>query len=264
MKADKPVNDSRRPRIRLPFDNRKKDAGEWAYDHRAGLCITLIAYLVLMILFIGSKIVVGGRPAEQGMYIDLTTLAELEAQRDKLEREVRFKQEHDPIDWSSVSNRTSNENALDEQLRDDRGTKASELNASAADVRERMQANREAYERGLAEAEAIGRSEEGDEARERQDVRIKGTVTVRFDLRNPVRTERRLIKPAYLCQGGGEVLVEIEVNRRGEVVGARIVSGGDDCMRSTALRAARGSLFNIDDTAPARQTGTITYIFVPQ
>ena len=40
--------------------------------------------------------------------------------------------------------------------------------------------------------------------------------------------------------------------------------GGDDCMRESALRAARNSLFNIDDSAPARQTGTITYIFIPQ
>ena len=44
----------------------------------------------------------------------------------------------------------------------------------------------------------------------------------------------------------------------------RVTEGGDDCMRESALRAARNSLFNIDDSAPARQTGTITYIFIPQ
>jgi len=35
-------------------------------------------------------------------------------------------------------------------------------------------------------------------------------------------------------------------------------------MRESALRAARSSLFNIDEAAPAKQTGTITYIFIPQ
>lgn len=50
----------------------------------------------------------------------------------------------------------------------------------------------------------------------------------------------------------------------GKVVGARVVGGGDACMRESALRAARSSLFNIDETAPAKQTGTITYIFIPQ
>ena len=63
---------------------------------------------------------------------------------------------------------------------------------------------------------------------------------------------------------GGEVVVRITVNRAGEVTHASVASGGDDCMRESALRAARNSLFNIDNSAPARQTGTITYIFIPQ
>ena len=64
-----------------------------------GLCVTLIAYLVLMIVFVSSKIVVGRRASQQGMYIDLQTLAELEQERDRLEREVRERQEQDPVDW---------------------------------------------------------------------------------------------------------------------------------------------------------------------
>lgn len=265
MAADQPARGNPKPRIRLPFDNRKQDAGEWAYDHRAGLCITLIVYLLLAIFFVASKIAVGGRPAEQGIYIDLKTLAELEAERDRLEREVKMRQEQDPIDWGSVSNRVSNDNALNEELRDDRGTRTAELNASARGVEERMRANREAYERGLAEAASVQGEESGAEsASQRQDVRVKGTVTVRFDFRDPVRTERRLEIPTYLCQGGGEVVVSATVNRRGEVVGAKVLSGGDECMRETALRAARASLFDIAPQAPARQTGTITYLFIPQ
>ena len=78
----------RRPRLKLPFDNRKEDAGVWAYDHRIGLCVTIIAYLVLMIAFVSSKIVVGRRPHTQGMFIDLQTLAELEKERDRLEQQA--------------------------------------------------------------------------------------------------------------------------------------------------------------------------------
>ena len=48
------------------------------------------------------------------------------------------------------------------------------------------------------------------------------------------------------------------------MIGARIVSGGDDCMREAALHAARVSTFNIDPKAPARHQGTITYTFIPQ
>ena len=268
MAENIPVNTPkppRRPRLKLPFDNRREDVGSWTYDHRIGLCVTLIAYLVLMIVFVSSKIVVGRKPHTQGMYIDLQTLAELEQERDRLERLARERQERDPIDWKSIQNQVSNENALNEKLKDDRGTNAAALNDAAAEAERRMRANREAYEQGLAEERALReRSGTGGEEAEHRDRKVKGRVTVSFSLANPVRTSRRLVIPAYTCEGGGEVVVAITVNRAGEVTNARVVEGGDACMRESALNSARRSLFNIDDSAPARQQGTITYIFIPQ
>ena len=85
-----------------------------------------------------------------------------------------------------------------------------------------------------------------------------------YSITAPVRTTRNQAVPAYQCAGGGDVTVSVTVDRAGKVTGARVTEGGDDCMRESALRAARNSLFNIDDSAPARQTGTITYIFIPQ
>lgn len=253
-----------RPRLKLPFDNRRADAGTWAYDHRIGLCVTLIAYLVLMIAFVSSKIVVGRRASTQGMYVDIRTLAELEHERNRLEEEVRRRQEQDPIDWKSIRNAASNENALNEELRDDRGTNAAAINEAANEAAERMRANREAYEQGLAEDQAIRQRTGTEDGTERQDRKMKGRVTVSFSLTNPVRTSRRLVVPAYQCEGGGDVEVTVTVNRAGEVTAAHVEYGGDACMRETALRAARASLFNIDQSAPARQQGTITYIFIPQ
>ena len=254
----------RRPRLRLPFDNRREDAGTWAYDHRIGLCVTLIAYLALMIGFVSSKIVVGARSHQQGMYVDLQSLAELEQEKARLEREVRERRAQEEIDWRSIRNQASNENALNEKLRDDRGTNAAALNQAAAEAEARMQANREAYEQGLAEERAIRERRGREDGSEHQDRKVNRRVTVSFSLTNPVRTSRGLEVPAYLCEGGGDVVVSITVNRAGEVIGARVVEGGDECMRDEALRAARSSLFNIDEAAPAKQTGTITYIFIPQ
>ena len=254
----------RRPRLRLPFDNRREDAGTWAYDHRIGLCVTLIAYLALMIVFVSSKIVVGARSHQQGMYVDLQSLAELEQEKARLEREVRERRAQEEIDWRSIRNQASNENALNEKLRDDRGTNAAALNQAAAEAEARMQANREAYEQGLAEERAIRERRGREDGSEHQDRKVNRRVTVSFSLTNPVRTSRGLEVPAYLCEGGGDVVVSITVNRAGEVIGARVVEGSDECMRDEALRAARSSLFNIDEAAPAKQTGTITYIFIPQ
>lgn len=251
----------RRPKLHLPFDNRREDAGEWAFDHRAGLCVTLIAYLLLAIAFVGSKIVVGGTTRTQGFYIDLQRLEQLAAEKERLEREVHERQQQEPVDWKSIRNDISNENAK----LDDRGTNTAALNDAADAAQERMRANRAAYEQGLAEAEAIGRrGERTDNASENTDRKVQGRVTVSFSLVDPVRHARHLEVPAYQCEGGGEVVVRITVDRSGEVTHASVASGGDDCMRETAVRAARRSRFDINQTAPARHTGTITYIFIPQ
>lgn len=262
--GERPVR-RRRKRLDLPFGNQREDVGEWTYRHRIGICVTLIAYLVLMIAFVSSKVVIGKRNHMQGMYIDLQELAALEDERDRLEEEIRRKMQQEQLDWRSIQNRVSNENATDERLQDDRGTNTAALNDAAQEAADQMRANREAYEQGLAEERAL-QAERGNEgeATEKQDRKVKGRVTVSFSLTDPVRTSRYLHIPAYRCESGGDVVVRITVDRGGEVIAARVESGGDDCMRETAISAARASRFNIDPSAPERQQGTITYIFIPQ
>ena len=256
----------RRPRMNLPFDNRKQDAGEWAYDHRLGLSVMVIVYLILGIAFFASKIVIGRKPHMQGIYVDLQTLAELEAEKERLQREIEMKQQSQ-LDWSAVRNKISNDAVSNENLKDDRGTNTSAINESAKSIAEGMAANRAAYEAGLAEAQSILEADRGGEKgneKESKDVSVKGAVTVRFKFENPVRTKRNLVIPAYRCETGGQVIVSVTLNQGGEVIAARVLEGGDEIMREEALAAARASLFNIDPSAPARHTGTITYTFVPQ
>lgn len=255
----------RQPPLRLPFDGRREDAGSWAYDHRVGLCVTIIAYLVLGIVFVGAKISLSGRSHQQGIIVDLQSLEALQREHDRLEEEVRRKSREN-FDWRSIRNLSSNENALNENLKDDRGTDASALNETADEAERRMRANRDAYERGVAEARAIRDRKDEPEKRDpkEENRRVKGRVTVSFSFVNPLRYSRRLIKPAYRCEGGGEVVVDTVIDQNGEVISAQVLSGGDECMRRTALEAARNSLFDINESAPPRQRGTITYIFIPQ
>lgn len=261
-----PKKDTRPPKLQLPFEKRKSDVGEWAYDHRIGLCVTLIAYLVLAIAFVAGKIVVGPKPSVQGIVIDMKTLAELELEKMRLEQEVRQRQMAQSSDsWDDVRNQYSNENAASERSGSERMTNDPSLNERAQAVGDRMRANRDAYEQGLAEERAIReRMSRSDSENSAPDTRARGRVTVSFSLVDPVRTRRHLEVPAYQCEGGGEVIVGITVNPSGEVIAAKVQSGGDECMRQAALEAARNSLFNIDGNAPARQTGTITYLFIPQ
>ena len=262
--AKPPVRPRRKP-LRLPFDNRREDIGSWAYDHRVGLFITIIIYLIIGIGFFASKIVIGRKVSQQGMYIDLQTVEMLEKERDRLAEEVR--RANQKIDWSKIRNTSSNENALNENLADDRGTKTAELNSDAEAVEARMRANREAYERGLKDAKRAGeRTEESKSSSDNanSDRKVKGSVTGSFSFKNPVRYSRYLVKPAYRCEGGGEVVVKAVIDRTGKVLSAVVVSGGDECMRQTAISAAKGSTFDHNSDAPAKQEGTITYIFIPQ
>ena len=253
----------RRQRLRLPFDDRREDPVNWIYDNRVGLCVTIIVYLLFAIIFVSAKIGTSRNKAPETIYIDLGAVELLEQERDRLLEEVKRK--NSEIDWKSIRNVSSNENALNENLEDEKGTDVAELNAVAEAVEKERKANREAYERGLREANAIGENREkcnGD--KEKTDTKRKGTVTVSFSLKNPTRYSRHLVKPAYRCEGGGEVIVAIVVNQRGEVISAWVESGGDECMRQIAVESARNSRFDINNNAPTKQQGTITYIFIPQ
>ena len=256
----------RRTRMHLPFENRKQDAGEWAYDHRLGLSVMVIAYLVLGIVFFSSKIIVGSRPHTQGIYVDLQTLEELEKEKERLQREIEMKQQQD-IEWSKIRNLQSNEGVLNENLKDDRNSNTAQLNESMKSIAEGMKANRAAYEAGVAEAESILNDRPQSETKSEkkgEDSKYTGGVTVRFEFRNPVRTKRYLVVPAYTSDTGGQVEVLVTIDQGGEVIAARIKSGGNEIMREEALKAARASLFNIDNSAPARHEGLIIYTFLPQ
>lgn len=254
----------RKPKLRLPFNDKKGDIGEWAFDHRVGLCVTVILYLILSIVFVGAKIFVGSQPHSQGFYVDIEDIAALEELRDKLQEEVSQK---DALDWESVSNKASNENSLDEHVTDDRGTNTTELSNQAAKSQAEMEANRKAYEDAINKIEEEreqSRNAGKGEQRERRDIKQRGNVTVSYSFSEPVRHAQNLIVPAYQCQGGGEVVVEAHLDQSGKVIKAEVIRGGDRCMQETALKAAKGSSFNSSSSAPSLHKGTITYIFIPQ
>lgn len=259
---------SRLPRLRLPFENRNVDAGTWSYDHRVGICITLIVYLVIAILFVWWKIEVG---TQQGIAHILVDMQEQEQMREELTpEEIEILKQQMLDDFRDVRNQVSNENAdLNSQLQDSKGINASELYNDANSLDDKLRANREAYEEGLKQQDAIEKkptsgSEDGDK---KQDTKVEGRVTVSFSFTNPVRTSQNLIIPAYKCEGGGQVVVIATLDINGYVNSASIdksSSTNDDCMLNAALNAARNSRFNIDNTAPAKHKGTITYMFIPQ
>jgi hypothetical protein len=211
---------------------------------------------------VGSRIVVKAPVHTDGIVLDLRTLEELLQEKQRLEREVRLRQA--TAEDGNISNAISNENA---DLRDDRNTDMSSIRDRAEGLDSRINANREAWEQGMREIEAMRNSKDEGKDASKTDSRAKGRVLVSFSLSNPTRYGDNVIVPGYRCEKGGEVTVDITVNRSGDVVAAAVnkgLSDSDNCMHETALDAARRSRFNLDSSAPERQTGTITYLFIPQ
>ncbi len=246
-----------RPKMRLPFEPRRIDPGTWIYIHRAGICATVIVLLIFGIAFVAWRISFGDSMAHQVVYLEMESPEELQ------EPELK---EVAPIDYGSVSNRNSNENAdVDAQLRAAQGR---ELAAEAEGVGDRMDANRLAYEEGLRrEQQIIDASRRNtDDRGEALSSKSPGNVTASYSFVNPVRHEERLDIPAYRCLAGGQVIVAATLDRNGNVVAAEVERGSspDACLQREALASARASRFNLDTRAPSKHHGTITYLFVPQ
>lgn len=80
------------------------------------------------------------------------------------------------------------------------------------------------------------------------------------------RRANSLPLPEYTSQAEGRVVVTIIVNRQGQVVrvaaGARGTTTSNQTLWRLAENAARRARFDVSNTAPEEQTGTITYNFI--
>ena len=122
-------------------------------------------------------------------------------------------------------------------------------------------------ERVALESDTAGTSiKEKQEESQKMSSNYKGPTRIYYDL--PGRTHSYLPIPIYLCQGSGNVTLSIEVNQRGEVVKAQIISResttSDPCLVETAVQTALISRFNSDVNSPKAQSGKLSYLFVAQ
>ncbi len=92
----------------------------------------------------------------------------------------------------------------------------------------------------------------------------KGPTTISYDLSG--RRHVSMPAPIYKCKEGGKIVVDIVVNARGYVLSADInrskSASEDPCLVEAAKNAAERSRFN--ESSTAKQSGSITYIFIAQ
>ncbi|HEX2921181.1 MAG TPA: hypothetical protein VHO50_08455 [Bacteroidales bacterium] len=117
----------------------------------------------------------------------------------------------------------------------------------------------------VAEKEKVKQPEEPRKSQE-MAANYKGPTRIYYDV--PGRTHIYLPLPIYMCQGSGKIVLSIEINQKGEVIDADVISEesttNDPCLSETAVSTAMISRFNPDVNSPKTQRGKLTYHFVAQ
>ncbi len=230
-------------------------------EDRAGLYITVIAHLVVLIILLATQLGVALKK-ESSFVLDFTKAEQIE----KLEKELALKKAINERLNEMLSEGGSvpvMNVAVDRSaLKDDRSTpeEAERLYKDAEKLREALQKGAEPpQEEGFTVTAPTPKKEE------QKTPAYSGPSVLSWELEG--RKASHLPIPAYRCYGAGEVRVVITVSPRGDVVMAKVdedVSSKDGCLRAFAIRAARLSRFSSSSTAPDRQNGSITYQFIAQ
>ena len=232
-------------------------------DQKAGLYITAIVHLAVIIVLLLCQIGYSVQ-RENTFVLDFTKQEEKEAQeqQEELHRSAMAQLENllaaartQPVRSVAV-NRS--------QLKDDRNTDAEQLYRDAERLAQDL---KDGQHRQMEDPDDFVQDPVTPpvDPKPRKQETYSGPSVLSWSLDG--RKATHLPIPAYRCVGAGEVTVIITVNNQGMVVDAKVDDGAsskDGCLRSFATRAARLSKFNASTTAPARQLGTITYLFIAQ
>ena len=229
-------------------------------DDRAGLYITIIVHLLILIILMGVKLGAVLKK-ESSFVLDFTKLEQVE----KLKKELDLKQAiNDRLNEMLAGGCEPVRNiAVDRSvLKDDRHSAedAEQLYKDAEKLKHDLQTPFE-----IPEDNSVVAAPEPKKEKPKEEPKYSGPSVLSYELEG--RKASRLPIPAYRCMGAGEVRVNITVDRQGTVTGAKVDDGSsaaDGCLRSFAVRAARMSKFSMSTTAPDRQQGYIIYQFVAQ
>ena len=232
-------------------------------DQQAGLYITAIIHLAVIIVLLVCQIGYSVQ-RENTFVLDFTKQEEKEAEEQKQELHRTALAQLENLLATARTQPVRNVTVNRSQLKDDRNTDADQLYRDAErlaqdlkDGQHRQMDNPDDYVQDPVTPPV--------ETKPRKQETYSGPSVLSWSLDG--RKATHLPIPAYRCIGAGEVTVIITVNNQGTVVDAKVDEGAssrDGCLRNFATRAARLSNFNASASAPARQLGTITYLFIAQ
>ena len=232
-------------------------------DQKAGLYITAIVHLAVIIVLLLCQIGYSVQ-RENTFVLDFTKQEEQEAQEKQEQLHETALAQLENLLAAARTQPVRSVAVNRSQLKDDRNTDAEQLYRDAERLAQDL---KDGQHRQLDNPDDYVQDPvtPPTDPKPRKQETYSGPSVLSWSLDG--RKATHLPIPAYRCIGAGEVTVIITVNNQGTVVDAKVDDGAsskDGCLRGFATRAARLSKFNASTTAPARQMGTITYLFIAQ
>ncbi len=232
-----------------------------------GIIGTLIFHILLVASFMLAEMNLKGEVKEEPIILDFSDLEEIEEPEleeimEEQEEENTPSNQNELEQTTSRSNRAVNDApAKDPFFDEDYQREIAEAQKLVSDVNNQLS-------KEVKNLEEFAMPEETTEGMDPDSIKntiYSGESNIHYFLEN--RYHLRLPIPVYLAQGGGLVVVDIVVNRRGKVIQADVKNSGDlkdPMLEIYARQAAQRTVFNTDESAPAQQKGTISYTFVAQ
>ena len=234
-------------------------------EKKTGFYATIIFHLVVLIIFLLTAIH-GVVSEETSFVLDFSKLEELEKIAKQEEVKAQASKEIEDLLSGKTSPNQYRNVAVDRNakpLKDDRFKNPNQVYDEARELQRKLDASRAA---ALREQQGEDAATAGNENLPDSNApQYKGPSVISYSLDG--RKAMSLPVPAYKCQGGGDVSIQITVNKKGYVTAASVignVSSSDECIVRSAIAAAKRSRFTASSSAPDKQVGEIVYRFIAQ
>lgn len=236
-----------------------------------GVIATLIFHIVVLIVLITSSLESAKLTPEEAIVVDLAT-PEIKLPEPEREKGQQVPSSSQPMQSSTAKGQLASNRAVNDastsKSRSNDPFFDNDYNKEIAAAKKLVNDVNKTLAREIPKIGDIPMPVDNTEGKTREEVKqsnFKGKSNIHYFLEN--RFHARLPIPVYLAVGGGEVIVDIVVGRDGHVLSAnprqdpRIT---DLNILAYAKQAAEKTWFNEDPSAPEKQKGTITYLFVAQ
>jgi TonB family protein len=237
--------------------------------HKYGILITIIFHLLMVVVFYAIKVNNLSKKTEINIPIEVASEEDIQAVR-LLEA---MKQQGEALNSQLGENISSNQGRnipvnVSDKFKDEISTEKYEEEVKH-EIKYDEEWNPEAYteehENQLKE-DAENFLNELKKKQNTHKVSFKGKTNIYYDLQG--RSHTYLPVPVYQCEGGGTVVVSIEVSPEGRVVNAVVshisANSTDDCYSEAARSFALRSQFEEAPAGKGNQKGTLTYEFIAQ